>query len=483
MFIRFYSAYLLPRYRLYSALSVFTVILISHLFLRAKKNFMEEKRFSTHARKVYGENAGRLFKTMVRLKGIFIKLGQLLSLRVDVLPDEYIQVLSHLQDKVPPIPFERICRRIEHELEKPLSELFIEFDTQALASASLAQVHKAKLHDGRVVAVKVLYPGIEQLFLTDLNIVRMTARFARFFMRKFNVVTVVDEFQKHVALELDLLSEAKNAKILAAKFIDSPQIVIPEVVDSHTTKGVLTTEFINGVKITHKDEYVSEHITVYDVAFTTVDAYMRQIFKYGFFQADPHPGNLFVIPQTAEDRRQDTENRSQESGDRSQKKENGSQEIEDRIDGMSNGNDKPCAFKIALVDFGLCKELPPHFKGGLMKAGLAILQRDAKMLAGSLVSLGFESWDGREESLHKFCVFVVAHVDDVIYKGRNQLNIAAMLHEILSIAREHPLVRIPSDFIFIGRVFALLVGLGKQLRANLDVASIVMPYVMDAATQ
>lgn len=449
IFLRFYRTALVPRARLFRILCVLFVIGISLSFLRVRKKFLTRDSFTLHAQKAHRKNARRLLRTCIRLKGIFVKIGQYLSLRVDVLPDEYIQVLSALQDKVPPIPAWRVIRRIEKELGKPVHELFKSFDAPALASASLAQVHKAELHDGRIVAVKVLYPGIEKLFFTDLHIVRILVNLARFFTKHLNYSAIVDEFQKHVAFELDMLNEAKNIKIITEKFNDFPRIVVPAVIDSHTSTGVLTTEFIDGIKITDKETYAKAGVSVFDVSRGTVDAYMRQIFKYGFFQADPHPGNLFVILDKAGDR-----------GGTS-------------IDIQSRTPN----FSIGIVDFGLCKELPPKFVSGMTGAAVAIIQRDAKMLAANMLQLGFSPLDGREESLYKFCGFVMAHVEDFIYKKKGDINFASMIPEILQMAREHPLVHVPADFIFIGRVFALLIGLGKQLGAKIDVAEIVMPYV------
>lgn len=459
IFSRVYRTVILPRYRLLVVLRAFLVVFLSSVFLRLAKRFMATESFLRHAARTNEKNAQRLFKTILRLKGLFIKAGQYLSLRVDVLPDEYIRVLSALQDRVPPVPFAGIQRRVERELGKPLIELFAEIEEEPVASASLAQVHKAKLHDGRMAAVKVLYPGIENLFLADLNIVLFIVSLIRFFNRKFNYAALFHEFKKHAAFEIDMLNEARNAKILMEKFKDSPRIVIPRVVDSHTSQGVLTTEFIAGVKITEKEAYVKNGIDVFDVSRETVDAYMRQIFKYGFFQADPHPGNLFVILDKSGGRRQETGN----SGGMSM----------DIQPGTPN-------FSIGIVDFGLCKELPPEFVGGMVSAATAIIQRDAKMLAGAMVSLGFQPSNGREESLYKFCGFVMFHVEDFIYKRKGDINFASIIQEILEMAREHPLVHVPADFIFIGRVFALLIGLGKNLGAKIDVASIVLPYVRNA---
>lgn len=462
IFTRLCRNAIVPRVRLIRILRVLLVMGMSLVLLRVMKKFMTREAFTTRAQKVHHKNARRLLRTCIRLKGIFVKIGQYLSLRVDVLPDEYIQVLSALQDKVPPIPAWRVIRRIEKELGKPVHELFKSFDAPAIASASLAQVHKAELHDGRIVAVKVLYPGIEKLFLTDLHIVRILVNLARFFTKHLNYSAIVDEFQKHVAFELDMLNEAQNIKIITQKFMDFPRIVVPVVIDSHTSKGVVTTEFIDGIKITDKETYTKAGVSVFDVSRETVDAYMRQIFKYGFFQADPHPGNLFVILDKTGSR--DGITAELQSTTRNLK-------LETRN------------FSIGIVDFGLCKGLPPKFVSGMTGSAVAIIQRDAKMLAANMLQLGFSPLDGREESLYKFCGFVMAHVEDFIYKKKGDINFVSMIPEILQMAREHPLVNVPADFIFIGRVFALLIGLGKQLGAKIDVAGIVMPYVMDAATQ
>lgn len=431
---KFYKNRIVPRLRLYTILIVLLKIYLSNCWLYLVRHFIKKEKFKNYAKKVNQKNAYLLFKTILLLKGLFIKVGQFLSLRVDLLPKEYTQTLSRLQDQVPALKYHQIKKRIIDELGKDPEEIFPFFNHQAVASASLAQVHQAELKSKDAVAVKILYPDIEKVVATDLKILNIVLSFIHLFRRHFNYKIIVNEFEKYVSQEIDLINEGRNIEKMKEVLKLRENIVLPEVLWEYTTKGILTTNFIEGIKITDVDKIKEKGINIKEVAQEVIDCYFYQIFKGGFFQADPHPGNLFVIPTP----------------------------------------DKP---KMGIVDFGLCKELPTTFMVGLQHASLAMVNRDSLSLAKGLTELGFATFDEKEETLLFFCDFVMRHLDEIIYKKTKEINFTQIYQEIIELAREKPIVRIPSDFILIGRVMGLLTGLGRQLRAKVDLKNITLTYL------
>ena len=228
----------------------------------------------------------------------FIKLGQLMSTRGDVFPPEYIEEFSKLQDQVPPVSFESIRQQIESELRQPLDELFGRFDTQAMAAASVAQVHTALLKDGRKVAVKVIRPGIEKRIRKDIQLMYY---FAAKIEKKFDlgrilgVVNLVKEFERTIFRELDMLIEAGNIERFAKSFADVDELYIPEVHWQYSSKSVLVMEHIEGIKMDNVAEIVRHGIDPKEVAMIGLRSFSRQLMSAGIFHADPHPGNTIVM--------------------------------------------------------------------------------------------------------------------------------------------------------------------------------------------
>src|SRR3989344_1560988 len=233
----------------------------------------------------------RLRLAMENLSGAFIKLGQLLSLRADLIPKEYAQEFSRLQDEVKPFKFEKVKEVIEKEFQKSLSEIFIKFDPNPIAAASVGQVHKAMLNNGKIVAVKVQRPGIEKIFEVDIALLyHLAVLLEKHYpeLKDYNLVDIVKEFEEYTKNELDYICEARNIDVFHSNFKDDP-IKIPKVYWEYTTRRVLTMEFINGVKITQ----VKSNRRMY--VRQIVESYLKQTMEYGIFHADPHPGNIFVM--------------------------------------------------------------------------------------------------------------------------------------------------------------------------------------------
>jgi ubiquinone biosynthesis protein len=243
-------------------------------------------------------DAARIRRVFEELGPSFIKLGQLLSTRGDILPAEYIEELTKLQDRVPPVPFDEIRRTIERELQQPLEALFAHFEPRAMAAASVAQVHAARLKSGERVAVKVIRPGIDKRIRKDIDLMYYFAAHIEKRSELGRVVgaaNLVKEFERTIFRELDMLVEAGNIERFAQSFADIDEIYIPKVHWTHTSRSVLTMEHIDGIKMDHVAEIREAGIDPEEVALIGLRSFSRQLMQAGIFHVDPHPGNTIVL--------------------------------------------------------------------------------------------------------------------------------------------------------------------------------------------
>ena len=232
-----------------------------------------------------------------RLGPTFIKLGQILSTRADLLPDAYLNALSRLQDEVAPIPFRDVEKTLREELGVRVSKAFRHFDTAPLAAASLAQVHRAVLRDGRAVAVKVQRPGVRLQAADDLDVLESVASLAERVSAtaaRYEVGRLVHEFRATLLRELDYRMEAENLRVLGRNLRAFERVFVPQPVPDYSTSRVLTMDYVAGTKVTALSRLARAEIDVADLADVLFAAYLQQIFVDGFFHADPHPGNLLV---------------------------------------------------------------------------------------------------------------------------------------------------------------------------------------------
>jgi ubiquinone biosynthesis protein len=273
---------------------------ISHILIKHGLGELSERLFG---RRRVGAKSGlpdatRIRRVFEELGPSFIKLGQLLSTRGDILPVEYIEELTKLQDRVPPVPFDEIRRTIEQELQQPLETLFAHFEPRAMAAASVAQVHAARLKSGERVAVKVIRPGIDKRIRKDIDLMYFFA--ARIEKRSelgrvIGATNLVKEFERTIFRELDMLVEAGNIERFAQSFADIDEIYIPKVYWTHTSRSVLTMEHIDGIKMDHVAEIREAGIDPQEVALIGLRSFSRQLMQAGIFHADPHPGNTIVM--------------------------------------------------------------------------------------------------------------------------------------------------------------------------------------------
>jgi predicted unusual protein kinase regulating ubiquinone biosynthesis (AarF/ABC1/UbiB family) len=387
-------------------------------------------------RRFHRESAEAVYDAAVDLRGLILKSCQYLGARADLMPREWVEVLARLQDRVPPRDLPVVRRVVESELGRPLEAVFRRFSPRPVASASLAQVHEAELRDGRRVAVKVQYPEVAALVRSDQANVRALFRAIDWLEGDFDLTALVDELGRHVPRELDFLSEASSAERMARLFADRPDVHVPRIHREHTTRRVLVMEFIDGIKITDRAALAAAGVDVASVVRTLVDAWCQQVLVHGFFQADPHPGNLLVEP-----------------------------------DG-----------RLVLLDFGLTKELPADFRARSLELLMALLRRDAGAMADVLTALGFATRDGSRESLVSLARVGLAIAGELAKHGSlGPERLEEIGEALLAEVRNAPLVRVPGHVVLLGRTLGLLSGLAHQLDAGVDPFSIVFPYVVGSA--
>jgi predicted unusual protein kinase regulating ubiquinone biosynthesis (AarF/ABC1/UbiB family) len=294
----------------------------------------------------------------ISMGGLMIKLGQFISTRVDILPEDIIRELASLQDEVPSVPYDEIRAVIEQELGA-IPGRFQSIDETPVAAASVGQVHRARLLNGDKVAVKVQRPGIREICYTDMAALAVVAKYAmkfRFIRRRADTVALVSEFNRVVLEELSYRHEAENAAKFAKLFLADMGVYIPEVYNEHSTDHVITLEDVTAIKVNDYAALEAAGISRKAVAARLMDTYLKQIFEERFFHADPHPGNLFVYPLPVEN-------------------------------GAKFGKDgRP--FYLIFIDFGMTGTLTPKIASGLVNTLGAIVARDAKKMIESYQNLG-----------------------------------------------------------------------------------------------
>jgi len=241
----------------------------------------------------------RLRMAFEELGPTYVKLGQILSTRPDLIPMEYIEELSNLQDRIPAFPFEQVRDVVSAEFGMPPEELFATLEEEPFASASIGQVHRAVLKDGESVAVKIQRPGIHKVIEVDLEIMLHLATLAEHHIKEFEIhrpVKIVEEFARTLEKEIDYNIEATNMERIGRQFLDIPHVYIPLVFREFTTSRVLTTELIDGIKISKIEMLDAAGLDKKVIADRVVGLVLKQAFDHGFFHADPHPGNIFVLP-------------------------------------------------------------------------------------------------------------------------------------------------------------------------------------------
>lgn len=397
----------------------------------------------------------------VEMGGVLIKLGQFLSIRVDVLPAEILRELRGLQDEVPPEPYEDVAAVVEDELGRPLTEVFTTFSRTSVGAASLAQAHRAVLPGGESVVVKVLRPGIDVLVETDLAAVDLALRWLerwKLVARRVDLKRLAAEFRATTSRELDLVTEAESAERFAEMFADDPKVRVPEVYARVSTRRVLVLEDVGFLKLADRPALLAAGIDPAEVARALYSAYMEQLFVHNFVHADPHPGNLFVEPLPTE-----AERRAGRTA-------------------FAPGEAPPPAehrdFRVVFIDFGMTAGIPEHLRGALKQYLFALGRRDPRQMVEAYRQAGVLLPGADLDRL------VEAHED--IFERFWGTPIGEMRHVAMSqakslVAEYRDLVyqmpfQVQVDLLFASRAVGLLAGLSTSLDPKFDPWAETIPF-------
>jgi len=371
----------------------------------------------------------RLLHVLEELGPTFIKLGQIMSTRADLLAEAYIKQLSKLQDAVPSLPFAEIETVIREELNKPLDELFLTFTEEPLASASIGQVHRAVLKSGEEVVVKVQRPNISQKIETDLEILFHIARIAEkrtTWGRLYQPVDVVEEFARSLRNELDYLAEGRNAERFRRNFAGEETVVIPRVYWEYSSRRVLVLEYVRGIKISHFEKLDREGIDRKKTARIVVNAMLKQVFEDGFFHGDPHPGNLAVLP----------------------------------------------GGRVLFMDFGQAGRVDQWLRERFSDLILALVRQDVNHIVRSLLKVGVVNRGINVQGLRKD----VSRLQRKYYGiPMSQIRLGDALSELLQLSYTYQ-IRIPPEVALLIKAMITLEALVQELDPELSIVDIAEPY-------
>jgi len=424
------------------------------------------RNWVNHSRPERLRKAARSFRLLaIQLGGVLIKVGQFLSARADVLPEEITSELAGLQDEVTPEKFSDIRMVLEKEFEASLTNFFSKFDETPLAAASLGQVHKAIIRKGDLnqpsdlqdqldVVVKIQRPRIEEIISTDLAALRTVGNWLNLYKpirRRINISALIDEFTRVLFAEIDYLAEGRNAEVFAQNFQDDPRVRIPSVVWSHTTRRILTLENVMGIKITDYAAIHTAGISRGDVASRLINTYLKQIFEDGFFHADPHPGNLFVYPTNA-----------------------GHHDHVTEYSQLLGGVD----WRLTFVDFGMVGRVPPTTLTGLREMLIAVGTQDVKRMVNAYQMLGIllpnANLDLIEKALAKafesFWGKSMGELQSISYHEAAQF-----AGEFIELIYTLPF-QVPHDLILLARAVGILSGICTGLDQEFNVWKHIAPF-------
>ena len=378
--------------------------------------------------------AVRLRLALEALGPIFVKFGQVLSTRRDILPPDIADELARLQDRVPPFPAEQVIATLERAYRKPVDQVFAAFDRVPVASASVAQVHFADLPDGTPVAVKVLRPGIEHVITHDLALMQTAASLLERLSadgRRLRPREVVAEFEKSVVDELDLTREAANCSQLRRNFRNSRLLLVPAVYWDWCNEQVMVMERMSGIPVSHVDRLLAAGIDLKRLARAGVELFFTQVFRDGFFHADMHPGNIFVA-----------------------------------VDAANHG-------KYIGLDYGIVGTLSDRDKSYLAQNFIAFFRRDYHRVATAHVESGWVPPDTRVDELEKEVRVVLEPIFD---RPLSQISLGRVLMQLFRASRRFN-VEIQPQLVLLQKTLLNVEGLGRELDPELDLWTTAKPYL------
>jgi len=372
----------------------------------------------------------RMRLAMEELGPTFIKLGQLLSTRPDLVPGEYVEEFRKLQDRVPSFPFAAVKEQIQRELGIPVEEAFVELSPTPMAAASIAQVHRGRLATGEEVVVKVRRPEIEKVIETDLDILMGLA----FLIERhipasdiYDPTGIVKEFRRTIQREMDFAREGHTIDRFAANFADDPTVHVPAIYWEQTGETVLTMEYVEGIKITDFARLTEAGCDLKVIARNGANAFLKQVLVHGLFHGDPHPGNLFIL----------SENR------------------------------------ICMLDYGMVGRLGDDLKFQLVDLLLAVLQRDVDSVISQLLYSG-ELLD--EVNVRQLKRDLTEFIDDYYEVPLQEIKVGRLLTEFVEILTRYR-IKFPADLMLLAKALMTMEGLGRQLDPEFDMVGQLRPFM------
>ncbi len=429
--------------RFWKAYTTFLSILASYFVFALWKKIVGEARLQEATERLHRKNARRIETAILELKGLFIKMGQMLSIMSNFLPPAFTEGLERLQDDVPPHPYEAIEKRFLEEFQKTPLEIFQKFEEAPIASASLGQVHVAYLKDGTKVAVKVQYPEIDAVVRDDLVILRRIFAILHLLLPAYGLKSVFEEISEVVLKELDYHVEAHNIEMFRKNFAGQDTILFPEVFPELSSKKILTQRFVEGFKVTSVPQIEKEGIDPHDVATRLIHAFCKQIFIDGHYHADPHPGNILIR----------------------------------RSDGR---------LQIILLDFGATATISETMRRGITSFAEGLIRRDTKLLAAAMREMGFVARKDNFDPFEDLVEYFYSKLANLKIENFRKLNLSEIhnLEDILELKKLKISFKdlmnsfhVPKDWILLERTLLLAMGLCAHLAPTLNPIEIVLPYV------
>ena len=397
------------------------------------------------------KNSKRMLAGMLRQRGVYIKLGQVLSIMGGFLPPPYIKRLETLQDAVPPHPFDEIERAFIESLGAPPAAFFRSIEREPVAAASLGQVHVAYMDDGRKVAVKVLYPGIRDVVRIDMRVIKLMVRVYKWFVPVQNIEAVHGSLLDLLRRETDYLHEAECMRRMSANFADDDHILFPEVIDGVTTRDVLTMSFMEGIKITHLDEIRERGVDLHKLANRLVKSFYKQVFVDRFFHADPHPGNFLVQP----------------------------------VEGSDDA-------KLVVLDFGAISEVSEKTVFGMVDVLRGFFEQNDALALQGIEAIGFVAEGGDRALLEQTVktyfqklLKLEARTPAALMKA-NARELEALAdpeverRELRGLMRS---VHYPDGWFYVERASVMMFWLAGQIAPDLDQVQVGFPYVLPLLSQ
>ncbi|MEW5804143.1 MAG: AarF/ABC1/UbiB kinase family protein [bacterium] len=366
----------------------------------------------------------------------FIKLGQLLSLRTDLIPREFAAEFRKLQDRVPPVPFDEIKEQIESELRAPLSEVFSSVNPVPYGAASIAQVHEAVLLDGQKVMVKVQRPKIADIIDTDISILFHLAYLLDRYVPESKVYSpsdIMEEFSRSIKRELDFTIEAGSTQRFHKNFAKDRHVVIPRVYWELTTKKVLVLQRLDGIRIDRIDTMRARGWDTAKVALLGSKVFLKQILEYGFFHGDPHPGNILLLDEDV----------------------------------------------LALIDFGIVGRLDKEMKESCSAIFFSLLNKDYDRLVQEYIKIGFTSAD---TNIRHFRRDLTEFLDNYLDRPLKYLHIGEIFVHTTEISMKHH-IRIPKDLTLLGKTLLFIESIGTELDPEISLLAISRPYAQRLLTR